>query len=76
MVHELTTERVLTMEWLEGARLRSAGDSPSAGRLLQNEDMRLVGVRHFKIRTHRAQNIDIILPQWSMNSRNVCTVDS
>ena len=45
MVHELTTRRVLTMEWVEGVRLRSAGEDPSAGRALNPEDMRLVGVR-------------------------------
>lgn len=44
MVHELTTERVLTMEWLDGVRLRSAGDDPSKGTLLNLEDMKLVEV--------------------------------
>lgn len=44
MIHELTTRRVLTMEWVEGVRLRSAGEDSSAGRALDPEDMRLVGV--------------------------------
>ena len=52
MVPELTTQRVLTMEWVEGVRLRSAGEDPSAGRALNPEDMRLVGVRPFHLTAH------------------------
>lgn len=44
MVPELTTQRVLTMEWVDGVRLRSAGEDISEGQALNPEDMRLVGV--------------------------------
>ncbi len=49
MVHELTTQRLLTMEWVEGVRIRSAGEDPSVGRSLAREDMRLVGVSGFPL---------------------------
>ena len=45
MEHELTTQRLLTMEWVDGVRIRSAGEDPSVGRALAREDMKLVGVR-------------------------------
>lgn len=45
MLEDLTTQRVLTMEWVDGVRLRSAGEDPSVGRALDPQDMKLVGVR-------------------------------
>ena len=44
MDHELTTQRLLTMEWVDGVRIRSAGEDPSVGRALSRDDMYLVGV--------------------------------
>ena len=44
MIQEFSTGRVLTIEWLDGVRLRSAGQSPSEGQTLQPEDMKLIEV--------------------------------
>lgn len=53
MIHDLTTRRVLTMEWVDGVRLRSAGEDSSSGRALNPEDMRLVGVGFLSPASHR-----------------------
>ena len=52
MLHELTTQRVLTMEWVDGVRLRSAGDDPSVGRALSSQDLKLVEVRPWPLLCH------------------------
>lgn len=46
MVHELTTGRVLTIEWLDGVRLRSAGQSPGDGQTLRADEMKLIEVKY------------------------------
>ncbi|KAL6771779.1 hypothetical protein ACKKBG_A27795 [Auxenochlorella protothecoides x Auxenochlorella symbiontica] len=47
MYHELTTRRVLTMEWVDGQRLRTAGGrggSGDAGGAASSDDLRLVDI--------------------------------
>ena len=44
-MHErLTRRRVLVMEWVDGVRLKSAGEAPGARPALSKEDLRLVEV--------------------------------
>ena len=45
MYEDMTTERVLMMEWLDGTRLRSAGDLSSGSQPRNPDDLRLVEVR-------------------------------
>ncbi len=44
MHEQLTRRRVLVMEWVDGVRLRSAGEVPGSRPALSREDLRLVEV--------------------------------